>query len=87
MPLVETFGGKRVSGPLKASTPSKAVVVDDANVPVTEVALVQPFRDDTPGALPRGRAAARRSCGRPRSRSTPRVARLEVPGGRRAMYV
>jgi putative salt-induced outer membrane protein YdiY len=41
--LVETFDGKRVSGPLTSSAPSKAVVVADANIPLPEVALVQPF--------------------------------------------
>jgi putative salt-induced outer membrane protein YdiY len=41
--LVETFEGQRISGPLKASAPTKAVVVADASVPLPEVALVQPF--------------------------------------------
>ena len=41
--LVESFDGKRVSGALKASAPTKSVVVADANLPLPEVALVQPF--------------------------------------------
>ena len=53
--LVESFDGKRVSGPLKASAPTKSVVVADANVPLPEVALVQPFERTS------GRGSTRRS--------------------------
>ncbi len=42
--LVETFDGKRISGPLKAGAQGKAaVVVADADVPLPEVSMVQPF--------------------------------------------
>ena len=42
--LVETFDGKRISGPLKADAQKKAaVVVADADVRLPDVSMVQPF--------------------------------------------